>query len=381
MRIGLMLRPLEEKGGIGVYTKNLVTELLALDRHNQYVLFYINRDKLGQFAHYSNVQEVYLPGLNKAVWDQIQVPWACWRYKVDLVFHPKFTVPLLAPCQAAMVLHGADFFIPEHLRLYDKSRWRIYYNMILTPLYFKKCATVISVSRLTSDSFNQIFKLPVGKITTVYFGPAKHFRRISDPVVLRQVKEKYHLPDRFILTLTGYNRGKRKNFDSLLMAFRLFHGRTDHKLVVGGQDCYKFKVDYKIPEAGFGQDVIFPGWLDQTDLPAIYSLADLYLYPSNLEAFPIPLTEAMACGTPIITSNLNGLKEIAGEAALFVEADQPQKISDAMVKVLTDTKLQEELRAKGLARSSLFNWTICARQILALLEATARTPEKKRWQE
>lgn len=375
MRIGLMLRPLEEKGGVGVYTRNLLNELLEQDRHNEYVLFYINRERLGQFAGRPNVREVYLSAPNEAIWDQIMVPWACWRYKVDLVFHPKFTVPLLAPCRAAMVLHGADFFIPEHFRLYNKSRWRIYYNKILTPLYFKKCAAVISVSQLTTDSFNQIFKLPAGQVTTVYFGPAKHFRQITDPTVLRRVKDKYRLPDKFILTLSGYDRGKRKNIDRLLEAYRLFHGRTEHKLVVGGKDCDKFITDYKIPETGYGQDIIFPGWLDQADLPAIYSLANVYLYPSNLEAFPIPLTEAMACGTPIITSNLNGLKEIAGEAALFVEADKPQQIAEALARVLTNTVLQNDLRAKGLARSSLFSWANCARQILARLEVTAGTPK------
>jgi glycosyltransferase involved in cell wall biosynthesis len=104
------------------------------------------------------------------------------------------------------------------------------------------------------------------------------------------------------------------------------------------------------------------------DLPAVYSLADLYLYPSNLEAFPIPITEAMACGTPIVTSNVNGLKEIAGDAALFVEPEDTESISEAICRVLTDSNLRARLSTKGLARSSKFTWESCAKKTLAILE-------------
>lgn len=112
MRIALMLRAFDEKGGVGVYTRNLVEELLRIDRRNEYVLFYRSRSNLGRFASYPNVRERWLRGGNKAFWDQISVPLACRREHIDLVFHPKFTAPLLAPCKAIMVVHGADWFIP-----------------------------------------------------------------------------------------------------------------------------------------------------------------------------------------------------------------------------------------------------------------------------
>jgi glycosyltransferase involved in cell wall biosynthesis len=116
---------------------------------------------------------------------------------------------------------------------------------------------------------------------------------------------------------------------------------------------------------------LFPGWIDQSDLPAIYSLADLYLYPSNLEAFPIPITEAMACGTPIITSRANGLEEIAGSAALLVNPDDPEEIADAVQRVLTTPGLQAELSAAGLERSRRFSWERCAKETLDILRGLA----------
>jgi glycosyltransferase involved in cell wall biosynthesis len=222
---------------------------------------------------------------------------------------------------------------------------------------------------LTTDEFERIFPSARGKITTVYFGPGGHFRRVRDAEILAAVKKKYRLPDRFILTLSGYDRGKRKNIDRLLEAYRLFHGTTPHALVVGGRDCDRFRVFYRIPPDGYGADIHFPGWIDQEDLPAIYSMADLYLYPSNLEAFPIPLTEAMACGTPIITSSLNGLKEIAGNAALFVDADNPREIAQAITRVLSDDALRSTLSASALERSQVFSWKKCARETLALIES------------
>jgi glycosyltransferase involved in cell wall biosynthesis len=158
---------------------------------------------------------------------------------------------------------------------------------------------------------------------------------------------------------------------NLLAAYALAHGSVPHQLVIGGRGCERFREDYGIPSNGYGRDVIFPGWIEQEDLPAVYSLADLFLYPSNLEAFPIPLTEAMACGTPVVTSCVNGLKEIAGGAAVLVDPSRPEEIAGAIRRVLGDAGLRSDLAAAGLARSAAFSWPRCARETLAILEWAA----------
>jgi len=117
--------------------------------------------------------------------------------------------------------------------------------------------------------------------------------------------------------------------------------------------------------------VLFPGWIDQADLPAVYSASELYLYPSNQEAFPIPITEAMACGTPIITSRANGLEEIAGSAALLVDPHNADEIAGAVRSVLLDPGLKARLAAAGLERSRTFSWDACARRTLEILEEVA----------
>ena len=108
MRIGIMLRSIDEKGGVGVYTRNIVKERLELNHKNEYVLFYANPANIGLFAKHANVSEQWIRGSHKAYWDQIAIPRACRRERIDVLFHPKFTVPLFAPCKTVMVVHGAD---------------------------------------------------------------------------------------------------------------------------------------------------------------------------------------------------------------------------------------------------------------------------------
>jgi glycosyltransferase involved in cell wall biosynthesis len=371
MRIGIMLRSIDEKGGVGVYTRNIVKELLQLDHKNQYFLFYANLSNMGLFSHYENVRERWVKGMNKAAWDQIAIPLACHSERVDILFHPKFTLPLFAPCKAVMVVHGADWLIPEQARFY--SWWDVKYMRTMLPLYFRKSSAVISVSQETTDNFNRILKLPAGKIQTIYFAPARYFQRITDPVTLEQVRGRYQLPNKFILTLTKRKGAGRKNLGQVFKAYACYHERTQtpHKLVIGGKDCHLFRDEFGIPKDGYGKDILFPGWIDQKDMPAVFSLSSLYLYPSNLEAFPIPLTEAMACGTPILTSNVNGLKEIAGNAALLVEPTDTEQVTNGMARILSNFELRESLSRKGLERSSLFSWDVCAKSTLALLERVA----------
>jgi glycosyltransferase involved in cell wall biosynthesis len=372
MRIAIMLRSILEQGGVGVYSRYITQELLQLDQRNEYVLFYSSPERLGEFASYPNVIERVVQAPNKALWDQVAIPYACWREQVDVVFHPKFTVPLLAPCKSVMVLHGAGWFMPDTRKFWNALDLK--YVRMMMPVYCRRASAVLAVSQITTDTFNRVLGLTPGKIRTVYFGPGKHFQPISDPAELERVRHKYSLPDRFIFTLSGHDRGTRKNIDGILKAYRIHHGKTPHKLVVGGKGCDRFRAEYRIPDDGYGQDIHFPGWIDQKDLPAIYSLADLFLYPSFSEAFPIPITEALACGTPIITSTLNGLQEIAGDAALAVDAAVPEEIADAIGQVLLNPDFRETLAARSLARSEMFNWQKCARETLQILESVAGNP-------
>jgi glycosyltransferase involved in cell wall biosynthesis len=370
VRIGLMLRTFDEKGGIAVYSRNLVRTLLAVDRANEYEIFYRSPEHLGQFRALHNVVEHVVHARGKALWDQVAIPRACRRRRVDVLFNPKFTVPLLTSVPSVMVVHGADWFLPEAAGYY--TRLDRAYMRVFLPMYLHRAAAIISVSKLTTQDFVRLFPYCRDRIATVYFGPAPHFRREVDPARLAAVRAKYRLPDRYILTLQKPDGDTRKNLHGILAAFRRVHAAIPHKLVVGGFGCERFRQDYAIPAEGWGRDVVFPGYLDQADLPAVYTASDLFLYPSNFEAFPIPLTEAMSCGVPIVTSKVNGLAEIAGDAAALVDPHDPAEIADAVRRILTDGAWREELAARGLGRACLFSWENCARRTLEILESVGQ---------
>jgi glycosyltransferase involved in cell wall biosynthesis len=366
MRIAIMLRTLDEHGGISVYTRNLVKTLLEQAAGHDYLLLYRSDHHVGTFGRHERASEHVLPGRSKALWDQFTVPQACRRLNADVLLNPKFTLPLLSRCPGVMVLHGADWYLPDAARFYGRLD-RLYIRLFM-PLYLRKAAGIISVSRLTTEDFQRVFGFPEGRIQTVYFGPAPQFQRVTDGAQLQAVRERYGLPERFILTLSKVGGAERKNLPGLLQAYAKVHGKVPHKLVVGGKDCERFREDFAIPDSEWGRDVLFPGWLDQSDLPAIYSAADLFLYPSNQEAFPIPITEAMTCGTPIVTSRANGLLELAGDAALLVDPNDADEIAAAVQRVLADSSLASQLGEAGLKRSALFSWGRCARNTLTVLE-------------
>lgn len=370
LRIGIMLRSLDERGGIGVYTRYLTEALLQIDRRNRYVLFYRDAANLGRYAAHPHVTERVVRGWGKLGWDQVGIPLACRREGIDVIFHPKFTVPFAAPCPAVMTVHGADWFIPAHAKFY--GRLDVAYIRLVMPWYFRRAAAVLSVSQLTTDDFNRILGLEPGKVVTTYLAPGPAFRRVHDTEVLDRVRTRYELREPFILTLSKVDGGERKNMAGILAAFRRLHGSIPHRLVIGGRDCDRFRSMYGIPETGWGASISFPGWINQEDLPAVYSLADLYLYPSNLEAFPIPVTEAMACGVPVVTSRTNGLREIAAEGAVLVDPDDPTDIARGVLDVLGNPERQARVAAAGLEHVRQYSWEKCAGETLAVLERAGR---------
>lgn len=369
MRVALMLRSLDEKGGVGIYSRYLIENLLQLDEKNSYLLFYKSKENQGKFSHHKNVEEYYLPGSSKFLWDQVKVPIAASKYRADVIINPKFSLPLLTNKRTIVVQHGADWFLPDYSKYYKKSD--ILYNKIFMPLFCKKADFVVSVSEFATKDFIKYVKVPESKIRTIYFGPAVFFRRITDTEELKRIRNKYNLPDRFILTLSryGFGGGNRKNIRTIFDAYKLYFeaGGNPLMLVIGGKNVDQYITDYNLQNEKYLKNIMFTGWIEQEDLPGIYSLADVYLYPSNLETFPIPLTEAMACGTPIITSDVNGLKEIASDAAFFVDNRNPFEIASALSEVLSNSDLRQKLSEQGFERSKSFNWTKCASEMLELI--------------
>jgi glycosyltransferase involved in cell wall biosynthesis len=262
------------------------------------------------------------------------------------------------------VLHGSEWFvIPEHFLKHDQ--W--YFNFFV-PLYCRHSDAFIAVSnavkadvvRHTGVDPNKVFPIHNG------FDPGL-FQPVRDPVRLRQVREKYKLPERFILWCGQIE--SRKNVSRLLQAFARIKDDIPHQLVLAGEQRWSTRAELKVmQELRLEERVYFPGWIEHTDLPAVYSLADLFSFPSLYEGFGIPLIEAMACGCPIVTANTCAPPEVLEGSGVLVDPLSVDDIAAGMMRVLSDPELRAAMIARGIERSKDFGWEKCARQVLAVFD-------------
>jgi glycosyltransferase involved in cell wall biosynthesis len=365
MRIGVMLRTISEQQGIGIYTRNLVDQLLRIDPRNEYVLYYRDPEFLGRYGDRPNVRERLLPSRSKAVWDQVRVPRAASEDRVDVLFHTKFTVPFLTRIPSVMALHGASWYTnPEVYKRLDLA-----YVRTVMPLYCRKASAIMSNSDCTTRDFIHYLGLPPDKLHTANLAADDRFRPISDRAVLDGVRKRYTLPDRFILAVIKYD--PRKNFANLIAAFENLHHTTDCKLVVVGRNCERYRDEQRLAERGLANDVLFVGWIEQDELPAIYNLADFLFFPSIIEEFGIPVCEALACGLPMVVSKVGAPPDLAGEAGIFVDPYEVKGMTQAITRLWNEPELRRAKATLALERSRLFSWQKCAETTLAVLEQVA----------
>jgi len=369
MKIGIMLRALDEKQGIGIYSRNLLDHLLNSDSENQYFLYYRDAKFLGRYATRKNVVERLLRGRNKLYWDQIQVPLQAFRDNLDIIFHPKFSIPLFSRAKTIMTLHGAGWFVrPDLFKWYS-----VLYQRCILPLYCWKSSGLIANSDLTRTDFIRILGLDPKKIRTIHLAADDRFRPLKDVELLEQVRTKHRLPQRFILSVIKYD--PRKNFQNLLEAFRICREKTPCKLVVAGVGCEKYRDEYGIRDSAVAKDIVFLDWVEQEDLVALYNLAEFLFFPSFYETFGIPVCEAMACGRPVVVAKTGSLPEIAGDAGILVDPLKPKEMAEALYSLWTDDLLRERYAEKSYARSKAFRWSKNAAETRAVFEAIAQGNE------
>lgn len=238
---------------------------------------------------------------------------------------------------------------------------------------------IIAISSQIKSELIQYLKAPEDKITVVHNGLSDEFlsyaRNIPNqaPKIPTQLIEKYSLPGSFIFTLGVLE--PKKNFANLVRAYAVLkaklNGQNIPKLMIGGSKEYGWQNQeffQVVEQTKLQDDVIFTGKIEHEDLPVIYQAASLFILPSIHEGFGLPVIEAMACGTPVITSNLSCLPEIAGDAAILANPYQPEEIAEAMIKVLSDENLRMDMIKKGQQNALRFSWDKAASKILKVFE-------------
>jgi glycosyltransferase involved in cell wall biosynthesis len=367
MRIGVMLRHYEQHGGgVRVYTRALLEQLVANPGGHEYVLFFANPRLLGTYRA-PHVEEVYVPGGSVLAWDQMNLPRALRRRGVDVLFNPKYSVPLSGRYPSAWVCHGLDWYVmPWASRFIDRLSHRF-----LVPRYARRASAVVAVSEVTRQHLIEFLKMPAERITTVYTGVDAAFHAPWDAAALEAVRQRYALPERYVLYAGAIY--PPKNFTRLVQAYARVGPRLGVSLVIAG-GSNRFLSAHELEEPTrlkLGDWVKWAGWVDSQTLPAFYQLAQALLLPSLFESFGLPIVEAMASRCPVVTSNRYGAQEIAADAAVLVDPESVEAIAEGIERVVTQSALREELKQRGSARAATFTWERCAGQTLAVLERIA----------
>ncbi len=365
-----MLRHLPtETGGIGRYTKKLLQHLPTIDKNNEYFILHRDESAIGVYQQFPNVKELAKPAPSKLFWDQIVIPHWAEQLSLDLIFNPKMSTPLRTLCKTVIMMHGADWFeVPQSYSLPNRI-----YHEFAARMYSSKADAIIVASHDAADKFEQHISAAKGKTVAVHHGVDGEFYRIVDDHRLNAVRERYQLPERFILYL-----GKiypMKNVSGIIAAYAQLRGKIPHKLVIAGGAGHRAERELaSIARYNLEDDVVLVGRLPDEELPPIYSLADMFVFPSLYEGFGIPLLEAMACGCPVVTSTAGSCPEVVGDAALLVNPRQVEAIAAAVHDLLNNPTLARTLVARGLERAKAFTWEKCARDTLAVFEQVQEQP-------
>lgn len=277
------------------------------------------------------------------------------------LFHAtEHLLPRFKSIKTVFTLHDLIFKAFPH---YHLPRNRAYLSMAM-PLFLKRADAVICVSEHTKRDAIKTYGVPADKLRVIYEGVHPRFRRIVDLKTLSQVKDRYRLPDRFVLAVGTIE--PRKNLITLFNAFKAIREEDDnliHEVIVVGRQGWLHEATYRaVHELGLTGRVRFLTSVEDDDLVAIYTLAQALAFPSEYEGFGFPPVEAMACGTPVVSSNAASMPEILGDAALLVPPKDVGQWVAALKRALTDRALRVDLGTCGPARAARYTWHAAAEQ-------------------
>lgn len=366
IRIGVdYTSAVRQRAGIGRYTRELFTAVAELDRENRYTLFSAGRDS-EDVAWPANFRRRSLPLSDRhlsIVWQRLHLPLPVELItgRIDLYHSPDFVLPPIL--NATMVLTVHDLSFMRHPEC--SSPPLLNYLMRNVPGSVRRADMLLADSMSTKEDLIDLLNVPPERVHVVYPGVSPRFAPVTAPVALRAVARRYHLRRPYILALGTLQ--PRKNFPSLIRAFDLLRKERGipHQLVIGGSQGWLYQEIYDTIEAlGLNDDVHLAGFVADDDLPAMYSGADVFAFPSLYEGFGIPVLEAMACNTPVVTSRASSLPEVAGDAALMVEPGDIESLAEALGRLVDDDGLRNDLCARGHEQAKRFTWQRAANDLL-----------------
>ena len=368
MKIGIEAQRIfrTKKHGMDIVVLELIKALQKIDLENQYFIF-VKKGIDICLQETENFKIIEVPGFTYADWEQIFLPIYASKYKLDLLHCTSNTAPLLYPGKTVVTLHDVIFL--ENQTKSTSSNWyqslgRVYRKLVV-PTSIKKATQIITVSEFEKKRITEILNINSENVQVIYNAYGNHFNKSLNVDRISEVKKRYNLPENYIFYIG--NTDPKKNIFNTLRAYRTYCiGAIEPlSLVIADINEEFLKNVLELTNTkSLRNRIQLTGYILNADLPAIYSGADVFLYPSTRESFGIPLLEAMASGTPVITGNMSALPEIAGDAALFVDPYNEKNIGETLIRLLSDIGLKEAMANKGLIHCKKYNWLSSASNLL-----------------
>jgi glycosyltransferase involved in cell wall biosynthesis len=359
-------------GGNESYATNLIKALAEIDPVNQYTLYVTKQEALDRFSNrWPNFSVRATLPHTPLIRIPLTLSAELRKNPVD-VLHVQFTAPPFSPCPVVVSIHDLSF---EHLP--QTFKWRSRKQLRITVRRSaREAAQVIALSEFARRDIITTYKVRPEKVSVIPLSAPTHFSPVQDEEELQRVRQTYGIEGEYILAVGAIQ--PRKNLSRLVAAYsRLRWARPEvklPKLVLVGKCAWLFDETLRtIKELEVSNSVIVTGYVPETDLPALYSGALCFVYPSYFEGFGLPPLEAMKCGAPVIAGDKTSLPEVVGDAGMLVDPFDVDNIASAIQRLITDPDLRKQLRVKGLQHAKRFDWQETARQTLSVYKKAAGT--------
>lgn len=368
MRIGIEAQRIfrKNKHGMDYVVLQEIKELQQFDTHNEYFVF-VAPGEDHCLEDSKNVHIIEIGGNIYPIWEQITLPKAVSELKLDLLHCTSNTAPIWCSVPLVLTLHDIIFMEPR-----DKSNKSLYQNMgwlyrrLIVPRILKKCKYIITVSDFERNNIITKLGIPNEHMVMIYNGYNEWFKPLKD----LDMKYRKYIKEPGYFFFLG-NTDPKKNTERTLIAYSKYLelSKVKRKLLMADLDkSYLDDIIVKNHIENIYPNIQMPGYIVNSDLPYIYNNAFAFLYTSLRESFGIPLLEAMACGTPVITSNTSSMPEIGGRNAILVNPESPGEIAQMMIKLEKDRDFYDQQKELGIKRAKLFSWRQTAEQLLEVYE-------------
>lgn len=379
MKIGIEGQRLfrKKKHGMDMVALELIRNLQEIDHDNEYFIYIAPDEDVTCLKETSNFHIRTLDGGFYPIWEQFALPKAAKADGCQVLHCTSNTAPVKTSIPLVTTLHDIIYMEKTVMQILKGSgtayqNFGNIYRRYVVPRIVKTSDIVITVSNFEKGRIAEFFHLNDQKLRAVYNGVSTHFKPITNADELSRIAVKYQLPQRFLFHLG--NTDPKKNTQGVLNAYADYLQNSGDDIPLVMLDFDEVELAAMISKTGkpdLRKYIMLTGYVVNTDLPAIYTLCEAFLYPSLRESFGIPILEAMACGTPVLTGNTSSMPEIGGDAALLVDPYNQPKMADAIQQIITNKELRKELIDKGYTQADRFSWNAMAQSVLSIYNELA----------